>query len=147
MKIHLPDVRQRRGSDCGPACVLAVCRYYGQRLTRREVEAGLLTTDHHGTDPSAIEACLRTRGLRVLSGDMGRDDLMHSCRLGRPVICVTLGHYVVACGWHRGRVGVHDPETGFRWVKWLDFRSSWYDRHRWGAEYCQFGLAAWTGQH
>lgn len=141
--MRVPDVRQKGGSDCGPACVVAVCRRFGQRVTLREAAAGLLLTDRNGTDPSAVEAYLRGRGLKVLSGDMDRPDLRHAARLGRPVICVTAGHYVVACGWQRGRVGVHDPEEGFRWVPWIDFAAFWHDRHRWGAVYDRFGLAVW----
>jgi ABC-type bacteriocin/lantibiotic exporter with double-glycine peptidase domain len=144
--LDIPDVRQKAAADCGPACVVAVARFFGLRLALPEATGALLTTDHNGTDPSAIEAYLRRLGLRVVAGEMSKDDLKAAARLGRPVICVTAGHYVVSAGFdRRGRVRLMDPEAGPSRVPWLDFAATWADRHRWGALYDQFGLAVWRG--
>jgi ABC-type bacteriocin/lantibiotic exporter with double-glycine peptidase domain len=143
MILDIPDVRQRSEVDCGPACVAAVVRYFGQRISLADATAALLTTEHHGTDPSAIQAYLKRRGLRVLAGDMNDTDLRLAVKFGRPVIAVTAGHYVVVCGWDRYRVAVQDPACGFSWVPYTDFAACWADYSRWGSKFDQFGIAVW----
>jgi ABC-type bacteriocin/lantibiotic exporter with double-glycine peptidase domain len=141
--LPIPEVLQRDVADCGPACVAAVVRGLGQRISLADATRDLLTNGHAGTDPSAIEAYLRRRGFKVLAGDMDALDLRYATRHGRPVICVTANHYVVVRGWERGRVALMDPMIGLTWEKWDDFRATWRDAHRWGVDYDQFGLQVW----
>jgi ABC-type bacteriocin/lantibiotic exporter with double-glycine peptidase domain len=138
-----PSVLQRDHHDCGTACAVAVCRFYGLRISVGECLTSLHTNELDGTDPRTMEAFFRTRGLRVLSGEMDTEDLKCQTGRGRPVVCVVAGHYVVALAVKRGRVCVHDPLHGRAAHPADVFGERWRDRDRLGGVYERFGLSVW----
>ncbi len=140
--LSIPDVRQKDTYDCGPACVKAVCQFYGKRLSLSEVAAGLASSPTDGTDPRTIERFLRNAGYKVLSGEMDLSDLKANAKAGRPTIAILSGHYVVVCGLERKRVYFHDPLSGARFLSLANFYGQWRDHDRL-QDFKQWGIAVW----
>lgn len=135
--LQLPDIRQRTGWDCGKAAVECVLRFFGSSADLRK----LGTSPMDGTDPRAIETCLRLSNHQVISGEMDLDDLRYFTKTGRPVIAVVNGHYVTVAGIARGKVHYQDPWTGPCKCKPGDFLGWWKEADRLGVTYRHFGIA------
>lgn len=135
--LSLPDVRQKRDYDCGKAATACVLQLLDASADLRV----LGTTPTDGTDPRAIESCLRLAGCKVVSGEMTLGDLRHFTRTGRPVIAVVNGHYVVVAGVSRGKVHYQDPLEGPQRCSEKDFAKWWKEADRLGVVYDQFGIA------
>lgn len=142
--LDLPDVRQRRGHDCGRAALKAVVQYLGcdPGLVLQRLPA--TTTD--GVDPRTMESALRVAGFSVLGGTMEIADLRHAALLSRPVLCVVTidwsGHWVVSRGVSRGQVHYQDPAAGRSSMTLDAWRRAWEDHDRFGV-YARFGLQVW----
>lgn len=136
--LDLPDIRQRKGWDCGRAAVDCVLQFLGKSADLRR----LMTTPMDGTDPRNIETMLRMAGCRVLSGEMSLDDLRYQTGNGRPVVAAVKNHYVVVGGVRLGKVRYHDPLVGPAKATVGDFMVWWNEADRLGVEYKQFGIAA-----
>lgn len=135
--LTLPDVRQKKAYDCGRAATECVLKHFSATANL----SNLATTPTDGTDPRAIEACLRLAGRKIVSGEMSLADLRHFTRSGRPVIAVVNGHYVVVSGVSRGRVHYQDPLEGPQRCSERDFVMWWKEADRLGVVYDQFGIA------
>jgi hypothetical protein len=137
--LAIPDVRQALDYDCGTAAVDAVCRFFG----KRERGPVPLANPIQGMGPQTVEAVLRSRGFRVLSGSMTVRDLKHLTDTGRPVLCpVDLfgGHWVVVSGVARLQVAFHCPTDGPRTLKAAAWLPVWKDRSHDGHQYDQWGI-------
>lgn len=145
--IDLPDIRQAKEHDCGPTAVKVLLRYLRKRPTKAQW-AGLLNDPVDGTDPRAIETWLRGLGLLVLSGSMTLDDLARLTKTFRPVVCLItpshgVGHYVTVSGVGSGKVWFQDPTNGPAFVPIPEWKTQWLEVDRLGADYHQWGIAAW----
>src|SRR4051812_43305360 len=63
-----PLIRQRDGSDCGPACLASVCGFYGFHMGVSRIRQ-LTVTDQHGTSvlglvEAAMQLGLQAKGIR-----------------------------------------------------------------------------------
>jgi ABC-type bacteriocin/lantibiotic exporter with double-glycine peptidase domain len=143
--ISLADIRQQASHDCGDAAVRVVLR----ALRRRPFEpaiAHLATDPIDGTDPRAIETCLRAHGLLVLSGSATWGDLRHWTQ-NRPVICLVqrggVGHWVVTGHVTQRRAHYQCPSIGPDSQGRTTFMNAWRDVDRLGAVYRQWAIVAW----
>lgn len=142
--LDINDVRQTDQYSCGAAAVVSVLRFWKHRVGYDSCAQALLTDPHHGTHPQAIEHYLRrVRGMKVVAGEMDLETLRWLTRRW-PVILVTRGHYIVCCGFYRGRVGIQCPESGFQTIPIADLESIWQDMDSYGADYDQYGIAAYV---
>lgn len=135
--LQLPDIRQKKDYDCGRAVCECVLSFFGSYADLRR----LLTNPMDGTDPRAIEALLRQAGHRVISGEMGLDDLRHFTTSGRPVIACVRDHYVTVAGIRGRHVHYQDPSAGPVKATCADFAGWWVEADRLGVTYNQFGIA------
>lgn len=142
---RLPDIRQQAEYDCGPAAVRVLLRAIRKRPSP-DAMRHLGTTAIDGTDPRAIEVCLRAHGLMVNSGSLHWDLLGPVCRKMPVLTLVTrggVGHWVVVAGVENGTVHYQCPSNGPEkmgrraWIRW------WRDVDRLGAIYHQWVIAAW----
>ncbi len=150
----LPSIRARHAHDCGISAARCLLEYH----LKRPVNVPDLSTEPDGTNPSTLEALIRSRKSErwhVVSGEMAIEDVAHYCGTARPVICLITnaegaGHYVVAAGVWRGRVWFQDSdfepgETGWGSAPVTEFESWRADFDRRGQTYHRWGLAAWVG--
>jgi HK97 family phage portal protein len=157
--LAVPDYRQDGDYDCGAAATHSVCDFFGVGNGRQAVDyiEELGTTRTAGTRPDAIEECLATSGLNVLSGPgMTTADLAAHHLAGRPVICPIqlyetkpdqeakeqVGHYVVVVGVSGDMVFYQDPAAGRRAMTAMEFDQRWHDRDADGNEYDHYGIAS-----
>ena len=142
--IGLPDIRQKTDCDCGPSCVRAICRLWGDSPPK-DLGYELLQTDD-GTDLTAVESWLRRRGYCVLSGSMTVADLRQQTSAGRPVLTPITdhgeGHYVVVLGVGRGVVTFHDPSAGRRKMRVAEWEPIWFGVAK-SVRYDRWGVAIW----
>lgn len=136
--IPLPTIRQRSDHDCGVALTESILFWAGKRPDRRHLEAALLTTRRHGTEPADVAAVLCAAGLKAeVHYDFDPAELREALDAGNPVgLCVTpdtVGHWIGAVGCSRQSLFALDPWTGRveRW-DWKNFLRAWHDKDRRG---------------
>ena len=143
--IQLADLRQKRDHDCGPTAVKILLRAIRKR-PRMDAMAHLATSPIDGTDPRAIETCLRAHQLHVASGSIRWEELQHITQSIPVLALVTkekIGHWVVVGGLDQNIVHYQCPSEGpcrsgkRTWLK------SWRDVDRLGAVYHQWIIYAW----
>ncbi len=142
MLLAVPDVRQRKTYDCGPACVKTIDQMHGRRFPLSKYTSELVASPSDGTDPRTIERYLRQLGYGVVSGEMSVESLQFFCRQNLPVIVLLHGHYLIVYRFARRKVCVQDPLDGPRSIKILDFEREWKDHDR-VETFKQWGIVAW----
>jgi predicted double-glycine peptidase len=83
-------VRQADKTDCGPACLLAVTRYWQAAVPRPEIEQSKLPHSPNGYTLRALKDASVDHGLRayiIAMRERSRAQLEEQIRKGRPVIC------------------------------------------------------------
>jgi hypothetical protein len=169
----VPNIQQPDEWSCGACAALGVAAYFNverhtpSSLARAANELG--TTKAEGTDPPAIVAYLRRRGLRTEArSGMSVSDLASCCARGWPVICsvqdygperpklssLAHGHWLTVVGVALGRVFCQDPyldracgrtgtiaEPGKVMVLEADWMRAWRDRDAEGDQWVRFGIA------
>jgi predicted double-glycine peptidase len=153
--LPVPVEMQDFNYDCGAACVVAVCRYFGvEPDTESEAIPALGTSPRDGTAPEAIVSVLQAHGLdAVAHAQLTLDGLAELVRSGLPVICAIQaygtpaeyarnesGHYVVVTGVD-DRVHYMDPSAGNRSQARADFLTVWHDIEADGSPSIRLGIA------
>lgn len=125
-------VRQRDEKDCGPACLCAVCEYYGLHLSLAKARQ-LAGTDMQGTNMLGLVQAAEVLGFEAvpLAGDS--DQLEEACSAGEvifPAIAHTITpegmqHYVVVLNVGQNRILLADPAVGKRSMDKALFYSQW----------------------
>ncbi|MGE0869872.1 MAG: C39 family peptidase [Kofleriaceae bacterium] len=163
IKVALSSVTQTTDYTCGPAAVLAVCRYYGAGpATEREIELDMRMSPT-GSDPAQLIEVLERYGLQHREYRPMTDDALRAeLDRGHPVIVMLQawaapppasyldhwsdGHWVVAIGYTGAGVVFEDPmlehERGFLTYDQLDER--WHDLEgEDDRKVVRYGLAVW----
>lgn len=127
-EIPVPDVRQSTAYNCGPACLLAACGYFGVPATEEEL-AELCGTTDEGTPPDALAAAAREKGLTAdVHEGLTLDDLREFLSEGAVVVVALQawdegggahdygdewgdGHYVIPTGVDGDLVVFEDPSV------------------------------------
>ncbi|MEL7420472.1 MAG: peptidase domain-containing ABC transporter [Cyanobacteria bacterium J06555_3] len=120
-------VLQHSETNCGAACLGAICQHYGRRLTlnrlREAVGTGQLGTTMLGLRRGATSLGLNARPVRA-SPDI--IDNLKSAPL--PAIIHWQGnHWVVLYGQKREKYIIADPAAGIRYVDRTELMESWHD--------------------
>lgn len=148
MLLKIPDIRMETSHDCGRAAARCVLAFHGI------VTHVTLSSPTDGTDPRELESLFRRMGLHVVSGEMSVADVDWFCgqgkRKGRPVICLVhwpgdeASHYVVARGVSKGKMWLHDTESGPRSVQLDKWCEAWQAKDgRMSERWRCWGIAAW----
>jgi ATP-binding cassette subfamily B protein RaxB len=108
-----PIILQTETAECGLACLAMIAGRYGHRVDlpamRRHYSLSLRGTTLHDLVRFASNVRLTTRALRA--------ELPHLRRLRLPCILHwDHNHFVVLTRVHRGRIVIHDPAVGRRYV-------------------------------
>ena len=121
---EFPTVRQENPSNCGPASVQAVLRFYGLDVPQAEIALACKTSAASGTDPADLVAYLQKQGCTVKAGPLTLSALLTYLGQDVPVIVdlqawaknptdyaktTKEGHYLVAIGFEGGQVVFEDP--------------------------------------
>ena len=118
-----PFVRQMESSDCGPACLAMVARYYGGRVAIHKLRE-LADTGLNGATLAGLRDAALSIGFTPKMLDLSYERLSDSVVL--PCIAHLSGtHYVVVYGIGRDRVRIADPATGKEIVSRGDFLARW----------------------
>ena len=142
---RLADIRQRTDYDCGLAAVRVLLRALRRRPSP-DAMRHLGTTAIDGTDPRAIEVCLRAHSLMVCSGSL-HWDMLGPLSKKTPVLALVtsggIGHWVVVAGVENGFVYYQCPSNGHERLGRKAWIGRWRDVDRLGAIYHQWIIAAW----
>ena len=120
-------VLQHSETDCGAACLGAICQHYGRILTlnrlREAVGTGQLGTTMLGLKRGAAALGLNARPVRASPNII---DNINSAPL--PAIIHWKGHHwVVLHGQRRNKYVIADPAIGIRYVSREELVDSWRD--------------------
>jgi ATP-binding cassette, subfamily C, bacterial len=120
-------VLQHSETDCGAACLGAICQHYGRILTlnrlREAVGTGQLGTTMLGLKRGAASLSLNARPVRASPNII---DNLKSVSL--PAIIHWQGHHwVVLHGQRRDKYIIADPAVGLRYVSRQELLESWLD--------------------
>ncbi|MBW4533823.1 MAG: peptidase domain-containing ABC transporter [Pleurocapsa minor HA4230-MV1] len=120
-------VLQHSETDCGAACLGAICQHYGRTLTlntlREAVGTGQLGTTMLGLRRGATSLGLNARPVRASPNIV---DQLKSASL--PAIIHWQGHHwVVLHGQRRNKYIIADPAIGIRYVSRQELIEGWLD--------------------
>jgi ATP-binding cassette, subfamily C, bacterial len=120
-------VLQHSETDCGAACLGAICQHYGRTLTlntlREAVGTGQLGTTMLGLRRGATSLGLNARPVRASPNIV---DNLKSAHL--PAIIHWQGHHwVVLHGQRRSKYIIADPAIGIRYVSRQELIEGWLD--------------------
>lgn len=126
--VRYPVVRQYHVSDCGPACLVAVARYFGARVplpTARERTG----TNQGGTTLLGLKEGAQSLGFQASGASGSYDDLLSvQCPCIAHVVRDGLVHFVVM--WESDSEGVliGDPARGLERLSRHAFEAIWVTR-------------------
>ncbi|MCD6235213.1 MAG: ATP-binding cassette domain-containing protein [Candidatus Marinimicrobia bacterium] len=124
-----PVVKQHQTSDCGPACLLSLIRYFGGYAYLDKLRL-LCHTDYKGCrlydlKQAAEKTGLKCSAFRIEKGKYPKVELpviLH-CELPEH-----LAHYVIVYAHKKGRFLIGDPAKGLYWLDQKDLDSLWKSR-------------------
>ncbi|KFD22325.1 putative secretion ATPase [Tatumella ptyseos ATCC 33301] len=110
---RVPRILQTEASECGLACLVMVCRYFGMDIDLLNMRRRFGISSHGATLATIIhiagQLSLKTRPLSL--------DIDEICQLKRPCLLHwDMSHFVVLVAVKRGRFIIHDPAFGRRMV-------------------------------
>ncbi|MBS0909393.1 peptidase domain-containing ABC transporter [Tatumella sp. JGM118] len=110
---RVPRVLQTEASECGLACLVMVCRYFGMDIDLLNMRRRFGISSHGATLATIIhiagQLSLKTRPLSLDIDEIGQ--------LKRPCLLHwDMSHFVVLVAVRRGRFIIHDPAFGRRVV-------------------------------
>jgi ATP-binding cassette, subfamily B, bacterial len=109
IKNHVPLVRQLSATDCGPAVLAMVLRYFGKHIALSEIRT-LLQSGRDGVDAAAIIRAGRIYGLRGRGVHLDIQDL-NKLPTGA-ILYWRFRHFVVFERLRKKRVTIIDPGAG-----------------------------------
>ncbi|MBR6213560.1 MAG: peptidase domain-containing ABC transporter [Candidatus Methanomethylophilaceae archaeon] len=121
--MKIPCVEQHDSSDCGVACVVSICLYYGKYVTIAQLR-DIMGTDAYGTTIDGLNKGLQSLGfdsrpIYISSDSFAHDDFTLPA-IARLVREDGTAHYVAVYSIKRNRVFYMDPDTGKVVKKTLD---------------------------
>lgn len=121
-------IRQREETDCGAACLAAICKHYGKNLSLSYVRE-LCKTDKYGTNMLGLKNAGQQLGFDTKGLKGSRDDLL-AANIKFPfiahiVVNNVLDHYIVVYNIDSDKVTVADPARGILSLTYDAFFSSW----------------------
>jgi ATP-binding cassette subfamily B protein len=127
IKARKLKIRQQDFTDCGAACLVSICRYYGLRVAISQVRS-LAGTDQQGTSIMGLLEASKKLGFdaRGVRGD--RKSLF---KIPKPAVAhVVLNngrhHYIVIYQVKRKFIEIMDPANGkLRRMSWYEFSGIW----------------------
>jgi ATP-binding cassette, subfamily C, bacteriocin exporter len=123
----MKPIKQRDLSDCGVACLTAIARHYGMRLSVAHVRQ-LSGTDQNGTTVFGLVQASKQMGFIAKAV---KAKVAHLAEMALPAIAhVTVReqgfHYIVLLKLKKGRVTAMDPATGRCWTQPIvEFERTW----------------------
>jgi len=155
--IHLPQLRQTYGFDCGAKALQTVLVYFGIEVREDEVMK-FANTSEDGTPVRGIVETAKRYGLTPDMRQMTIYDVKQYLDKETPVILVLQawteervvnweldwedGHYVVAVGYTDDRVLFVDPSSFERtYLLYNELESRWHDVDGGGVRYDHYGIA------
>lgn len=110
---RVPRILQTEASECGLACLVMVCRYFGMDIDLLNMRRRFGISSHGATLATIIhiagQLSLKTRPLSL--------DIDEICQLKSPCLLHwDMSHFVVLVAVKRGRFIIHDPAFGRRVV-------------------------------
>jgi ABC-type bacteriocin/lantibiotic exporter with double-glycine peptidase domain len=119
---RIPFRYQASLNDCAPACVRAICEYYGMDLSMAQLRARLAADPQSGVALASFENGLSD----IFIVTCGRIESDPEASL-YPFIAYLNGerHFVVVWSANARGVTVGDPSLGIYQQSWAEFRSRW----------------------
>jgi len=119
-------IRQNDYTDCGPACLVSIARYYGQRTTITRIRQ-LAGTDRQGTNILGLIRAAEALGFTAKGVRCGPNAILS---VPLPAIAHVLfnpncPHFVVVYSIRKNRVTVMDPARGIVQYPIDDFKRAW----------------------
>ncbi|MGA9269995.1 MAG: peptidase domain-containing ABC transporter [Lutimonas sp.] len=119
--------RQQDFTDCGAACLVSICRYYGLRVSISQVRT-MAGTDQQGTSILGLLEASKKLGFdaRGVKGDRQSLFKIPKPALAHVVLKNRRHHYVVIYKAKRKYIKIMDPANGrLKRMAWPDFLDIW----------------------
>lgn len=119
-------VLQHDETDCAPACIASLCKFYGKRIPISEIRE-LCFTNTLGTYGNAIVKVSEELGFSCKGSISRNKEITH--QITYPFVAHinknNNEHFVIVYKYKNKKVYVGDPATGFKIQKIEDFKKEW----------------------
>lgn len=121
-------VRQRDSTDCGPACLLSLLRYYGGDSSLEAIRESAGTAND-GTTLLGLHQAAAKAGFTSAGCEASIDDLIHhAAPVILHVIVSGFQHYIICLVRSDGEFLVSDPASGLRVVSGRELNRIWVSK-------------------
>lgn len=117
-------------SDCGPACLYMIAKYYNEKISFYEIRALTKTTVEEGTSLLAISDAAETIGFKTLGVRITYNKLYQNVPL--PCIAHFKNHFVIIYKMEKSAVYIADPTDKLLKFSKEDFLKNWEDENHEG---------------
>ncbi len=127
IKARKLKTRQQDFTDCGAACLVSVCRYYGLHVSISQVRS-MAGTDQQGTSIMGLLEASKKLGFdaRGVQGNQQSLFKIPKPALAHVVLRNGRHHYVVICQVKRTYIKIMDPANGkLKRMTWVEFSDIW----------------------
>jgi ABC-type bacteriocin/lantibiotic exporter with double-glycine peptidase domain len=137
--VGVPEIRQEREIDCGPAAAAMLLGFWGYATDAVELRVASGTPRSSGVQAGTLRDLLRMRGFDASLVEGTIQDLERELGAGRPVVVGlakpdsngVYAHYAVVAGVNhaRGLIAMVDPGSGWTRNSFAGFLSEWQPTH------------------
>lgn len=127
MKARKLKTRQHDFTDCGAACLVSICRYYGLHISISQVRS-MAGTDQQGTSIMGLLEASKKLGFDARGVKGFRESLFKIPKPALAHVVLKNGrhHYVVICRVKRKFIQIMDPANGkIKRLAWPEFLAIW----------------------
>ncbi len=127
LKARKLKTRQQDFTDCGAACLVSVCRYYGLHVSISQVRS-MAGTDQQGTSIMGLLEASKKLGFDARGVQGSRQSLFKIPKPALAHVVLKNGrhHYVVICQVKRTYIKIMDPANGkLKRMTWEEFSDIW----------------------
>lgn len=126
-KVRKLRVKQQDFTDCGAACLVSICRYYGLHVSISQIRS-LAGTDQHGTSLLGLMEASKKLGFDAqgVKGDRQSLYKIPKPALAHVVLENRRHHYIVIYQTKRTHLKIMDPADGkLTRMTWAEFSGIW----------------------
>lgn len=119
--------KQQDFTDCGAACIVSICRYYGLHVSISQIRS-FAGTDQQGTSLLGLLEASKKLGFdaRGVKGDRQSLSKIPKPAIAHVILANRRHHYVVICQTRKNFIKIMDPANGkLTRMSWTEFSGIW----------------------
>lgn len=124
MALKYPFFEQLDASDCGPACLKMVTKFYGKELSINTIRRTTFL-QRQGASLLGLSQAAESLGFKTLGVKIDLNVLRTEAPLPA-ILFWNQNHYVVLYKAKKGRYYIADPAQGLTWISEAELKKSWF---------------------